>query len=81
MKTAANNQAVGMIGEVDGRAIIRPTGKVLAHFFPKEDFVSEEFSTHYMKGGRYYLREGNTALGLALVKWQEEGKVTVMEVT
>lgn len=81
MKTVAKGPSEIMLGEVDGRKIIAPTGKALAHFYPKENFHSDEFGTDYMQGMKYTLREGNERLALALVKWQEEGKVVVMEVT
>ena len=59
----------------DGRALTVPTGKVLAHFFPNEDFYCEDLKSEYKRGHRYYVREGNVKLKTLVNYWSETKRV------
>lgn len=56
-----------------------PTEAIIRVFIPKNDFdghtSSGELLGHYMKGRRYFLREGNFVLQNLCEKWKSEGKI------
>lgn len=73
--TVASTQSSTIIGIIDGRPVVSPRGKVLAVFYPKQTFESDELATKYMAGLRYYVREGNEKLASAAKAWAEAGIV------
>jgi hypothetical protein len=79
-KSKSSPPEIAFEGEIDGRKIIAPKGKVIATFKPTKNFSAPEFATEYQKDGQYFLREGNQKLEAVLLIWQAEGLVTVQGV-
>ncbi len=59
----SENQTVSMQGHVNGQPFFTPTEKVVASFIPRESFGP------YLKGEKYWLREGNLKLAKNLLEW------------
>jgi regulator of RNase E activity RraA len=50
-------------------------------FMPIQDFFSEAFDSHYVKGFTYTVRVGNDKLRRAVLQWAKEGKVAIVDAT